>query len=91
MMAPKFYNLFALMVMLLGLASAQSQTSSSAVSSAASKATTSASTASGSSTSKATTSSTGTPKKNSGLKATDPTLITVSLAAGLVTFGLALS
>ncbi|POR35903.1 hypothetical protein TPAR_03893 [Tolypocladium paradoxum] len=96
MMAPKFYNLFAVMVMLLGLASATSSSAASSTTAAsstnaASKTTGSASVTSGSATSKASTSSSAPTSKSAAIKAADPTLITVSLAAGLISFGLALS
>ncbi|KAJ6436316.1 putative AC transposase [Purpureocillium lavendulum] len=103
MMAPKFYNFLAVVLMLLGLAAAQQSTTASSSSARSTSvgstatggkaATTTGASATGSGKASGTSASASatTTKKSAGNKAADSTLITVSLAAGLVAFGVAMS
>ncbi|KAJ6436599.1 hypothetical protein O9K51_10843 [Purpureocillium lavendulum] len=104
MMTPKLSNFLAVMLMLLGLVAAQQSTSvrSSAapsVTSATGKSTSApgksaATTTSGTAAKSSASASATTTKKSAGSRgagAGDSTLITVSLAAGLVVFGVAMS
>ncbi|GJN82798.1 hypothetical protein PLIIFM63780_006343 [Purpureocillium lilacinum] len=106
MMSPKFYNFLAVVLMLLGLVSAASSIApakttahvttthtTTVVVTKTTHATTKASvTASVTGTNKKKEAATSTSTaKSAGNKVADATLITVSLAAGLVTFGLVLS